>query len=381
MSVDNELGRHLQLVQGLHWLYAAGGDPYASLLRGFDDDLRPVGGALRERGRFWESRTGTLVTARHREGTELIAHPALGARRTGAQPALQQVMTWDRDLADLEPGDAVRPEEPRPAPDVVRARYEQAFAAVEDEFDVVEVAERVAVDVVADLFDLSAPQRARLAGSAGDVVVAADSLLCPQRFEASNRMLAALEDLREVFDGRAPGVLHAVLGVRMSADLVTKAVRASLADRNLWAGVAEEPARAAPVVEETLRYDPPVQIHVANAQRAFVFAGRDVPIGTQVAVVLTAANRDPEVFADPDRFDAGRGAAPGAGPLTPGAPYARLLPFARVHAEAALVALGARFPELRVRGEDLRRRRAPLTGGLLRLTVGPAPVRAGVGAP
>ncbi|MGW2152966.1 cytochrome P450 [Nonomuraea sp. NPDC001699] len=54
------------------------------------------------------------------------------------------------------------------------------------------------------------------------------------------------------------------------------------------------------VLHETLRQDPPLK------------AGRrlDTRTGQEVTIDLVAANRDPEVFADPGRFDASRGPAP-----------------------------------------------------------------------
>ncbi|MFI7111237.1 cytochrome P450 [Nonomuraea sp. NPDC050227] len=54
------------------------------------------------------------------------------------------------------------------------------------------------------------------------------------------------------------------------------------------------------VLRETLRQDPPLK-----ASRRL-----DTRTGEEVTIDLVAANRDPEVFADPDRFDASRGPAP-----------------------------------------------------------------------
>ncbi|MFF4190567.1 hypothetical protein [Nonomuraea sp. NPDC001831] len=54
------------------------------------------------------------------------------------------------------------------------------------------------------------------------------------------------------------------------------------------------------VLRETLRQDPPLK-----ASRRL-----DTRTGEEVTIDLVAANRDPEVFADPDRFDASRAPAP-----------------------------------------------------------------------
>lgn len=60
-------------------------------------------------------------------------------------------------------------------------------------------------------------------------------------------------------------------------------------------------------VEEVLRWDSPVQVsgRVAAADDVEL-QGSHVPDGDQVVVVLGAANRDPAVFRDPDRFDPAR---------------------------------------------------------------------------
>lgn len=57
------------------------------------------------------------------------------------------------------------------------------------------------------------------------------------------------------------------------------------------------------VIEESLRYDTPVQYVVRVAETDTRLAGRAVTAGTPVVVLLAAANRDPEIFSDPHVFD------------------------------------------------------------------------------
>jgi cytochrome P450 len=59
-------------------------------------------------------------------------------------------------------------------------------------------------------------------------------------------------------------------------------------------------------IDEVLRYDTPVQGNGRVATQPVEFAGVDIPAGTLVVGLLAAANRDPEHFDDPDRFDVGR---------------------------------------------------------------------------
>jgi cytochrome P450 len=59
-------------------------------------------------------------------------------------------------------------------------------------------------------------------------------------------------------------------------------------------------------VEELLRYVSPVQRTGRILAEPLTISGTPVPAGALVAPVLAAANRDPVVFADPDRLDLGR---------------------------------------------------------------------------
>ena len=84
------------------------------------------------------------------------------------------------------------------------------------------------------------------------------------------------------------------------------------------------------VVEEGLRYDPPVQAWRRQAKEDVTLEGVHIPAGSHILLVLAAANRDPERFVKPDEFDPSRPDA--TQPLTfgigahfcLGAPLARL---------------------------------------------------------
>jgi cytochrome P450 len=83
------------------------------------------------------------------------------------------------------------------------------------------------------------------------------------------------------------------------------------------------------LVEEFLRHDSPLHLFERTAKQPASVAGVDLEPGEKVAALLGAANRDPKVFADPDRFDPTRDPNPhlafGAGiHFCIGAPLARL---------------------------------------------------------
>jgi cytochrome P450 len=69
----------------------------------------------------------------------------------------------------------------------------------------------------------------------------------------------------------------------------------------------DDPSLMDSAVEELLRWDSPVQMDGRMAFEDLDVHGVAVEAGDQVVTLLGAANRDPRVFSDPERFDIGRG--------------------------------------------------------------------------
>jgi cytochrome P450 len=67
--------------------------------------------------------------------------------------------------------------------------------------------------------------------------------------------------------------------------------------------LASEPALTSGAVEEFLRYDGPVPATIKVATEDIEWYGRSIRRGDMVVPMLSAANRDPAQFADPDRLD------------------------------------------------------------------------------
>jgi cytochrome P450 len=68
----------------------------------------------------------------------------------------------------------------------------------------------------------------------------------------------------------------------------------------------EQPALLDSVIEESLRYEPPVAAIPRIPIEDVVVSGQPIAAGEILQLSIVAANRDPAKFPDPDRFDAGR---------------------------------------------------------------------------
>jgi cytochrome P450 len=124
-------------------------------------------------------------------------------------------------------------------------------------------------------------------------------------------------------------VLLLVAGHETTVGLIANAMLALLSNPAQLAALAAEPRLAADAVEETLRYDPPVQLTGRVARGGMTIGEVAPPDGAVLLLLLAATGRDPAMFAQPDTFDIGRGArehlAFAAGPhFCLGAPLARL---------------------------------------------------------
>ena len=75
---------------------------------------------------------------------------------------------------------------------------------------------------------------------------------------------------------------------------------------NLPAGSISDAESIYALIDETIRFAPSTQYVRRTTTRAVSVAGVDVPAGAKVLILFGAANRDPDVFTQPDLFDPSR---------------------------------------------------------------------------
>jgi cytochrome P450 len=152
-----------------------------------------------------------------------------------------------------------------------------------------------------------------------------------------------------------------IAGHETTVNLIANAILAMQRHPWQWAALGNDPARVSVVVEETLRYDPPVQMMGRVAAEDMTIGDVTVRKGESAMLLLAAAHHDPELTDRPDEFDPDREGirhlAFGHGPhFCLGAPLARL------EASVALRAVTARFPDARMAGEPAYKPNVTLRG-------------------
>src|SRR6266545_3714014 len=98
-------------------------------------------------------------------------------------------------------------------------------------------------------------------------------------------------------------VLLLVAGHETTANLIANAILALLRHPDQLDLLRARPELVDNCVEETLRYDAPVQMTTRAARGVLPVGPVEVPDGGLALLLLAAAGRDPAVFPDPDRFD------------------------------------------------------------------------------
>lgn len=179
------------------------------------------------------------------------------------------------------------------------------------------------------------------------------ALISARRTVPRDDLIGALVAARDAGDGRlsdeellANLIVLLVAGFETTTNLLGNGLAILFDHPDIAAGLRRGTLEMPGFVEEVLRYDAPVQVVTRIARGGNLTAGGlPIPQGSQVIVLIGAANRDPERYPDPDRFDPARSAIK---PLSFGAgPHICIgNALARLEAAVAFPRLLTRFPAL-----------------------------------
>ena len=156
-------------------------------------------------------------------------------------------------------------------------------------------------------------EQARLASvSAGQIRAYLSELFAARRRQPHDDLLSALLAAEEQGVRLSETELFSnVVGLvnashETTTNLIGNTVLTLLRHPDQWQKLLADPKLVPGAVEEGLRYESPVQMIGRGAIDDVVVGGITVARGEHVMVLVGAANRDPQVFPDPDRFDVTR---------------------------------------------------------------------------
>ncbi|MDP9167002.1 MAG: cytochrome P450 [Actinomycetota bacterium] len=152
-----------------------------------------------------------------------------------------------------------------------------------------------------------------------------------------------------------------IAGHETTVNLIANAILAMVRQPRHWSGLAAEPDRAPAIIEETLRYDPPVQLAGRIAAEQMTIGGVTVPKGDTMMLLLAAGHRDPAAFERPDDFDPAREDLRHLA-FGHGVHFCLGAPLARLEARVALSAVTARFPDAHLAAEPVYKPNVTLRG-------------------
>jgi cytochrome P450 len=135
-------------------------------------------------------------------------------------------------------------------------------------------------------------------------------------------------------------------GFETTVNLIGNGVVALLQHGDQLERLRADPELWPSAIEEILRFDSPVQMTARTALCDVELAGQPIAGGAMVALLLAGANRDPQVFADPDRFDITRPNSRDHLAFASGIHACLGAALARIEGATALRALFETFPDL-----------------------------------
>ncbi|MGN9843230.1 cytochrome P450 [Nonomuraea sp. H19] len=173
-------------------------------------------------------------------------------------------------------------------------------------------------------------------------------------FDLLSEMIAASDDGARISAGElyANALFLMTAGHETATNMLSNGILALLRHPEQLDLLSKDLSLLGTATEEMLRYEGPVQIAARIADRDRELRGLELRAGQAVILMLGAANRDPEVFPDPDRFDITRSPNSHVA-FSHGMHFCLGAALARAEMEVVLPRLFDRFPKLRLAEEHI----------------------------
>ena len=376
-------------------------DPFAAELRA---DPYPLYHRMRAQDPVhWSDQQGAYLLTRYADCVDILRSPGVSADASNAEVRVR--LGIDEDAAAAFPFD-VRPMLFSDPPDHTRLRglvnkaftprrvealrphIEQIVDGLLDgvvergELDVIgDIGFPLPVIVIAELLGVPLEDREQLKGWSRDLARTIDpvvsravveraavaglqfinylnGLIEERRNRPADDLLSALIAVEEEGEHLSHpellvnSILLFIAGHETTQNLIGNGMLALLRHRDQLERLRRDPSLVKGTVEEVLRYDGPVQLTGRHLLENRVVGGKELRKGQTAVLLLAAADRDPEQFSDPDRFDITRPDANRHIAFGTGIHFCLGAPLARVEAQVALNAMVARLPDLELADPD-----------------------------
>ncbi|MEX0874455.1 MAG: cytochrome P450 [Actinomycetota bacterium] len=199
--------------------------------------------------------------------------------------------------------------------------------------------------------------------------------LIPKRSgDDGDDLITALLRAEEAGDFLSHGELLAMLllllvaGHETTVNLIGNGLIALLRNPDQLERLRSEEGIERKATEELLRYDSPVQFTGRVVLEDVEIGGKTIRAGQGLTTLLASANRDPELFEDPDMLDLTRDPCPHLS-FSAGIHFCLGAQLARLEGQIALSTIVRRFPDIAIATDKLEWRPAPILRGVVALPV------------
>jgi cytochrome P450 len=396
-------GMYRERARVLYWAHVRG-DLFSRLvLPNHHTDPYLIYEEMRERGPMLPTRLGNYSTTSHRLCKEVLRSRRFGVAPEDGSEDLANPAGLDLSLLELNPPDHTRIRRlaaPAFTPRRMAGYVELVDQAIqqlldqcerEPEFDLMtSFASPLPIAVVTHLLGLpNEPERFRRLGSTiaraldgiwslgqARTLAAADTelratfaeLLDRRAADPGNDLVSVLVSGqgRDISAAELSALVRLLLiaGFETTVNAIGNGMRWLLADPEQWELLVKDPERSPAVVEELLRFDPPVQQTARVAHQPTEVGDVLVAKNQWVITLLAAANRDPDAYPAPNHFDIARQSPVEHLAFSGGIHYCLGSPLARLELTQAFRALAERFPHIRQTGAITMRPGTTLRGPL-----------------